>query len=236
MPTIFLSDHAYTYAIQWQARKTMHLQLSAVDTLLIKAPKTISIANIILFMQEKASWIHKKNTLLQKTTDSSSHFNLYDGMPLLFKGDSLFLKLEISCCKPSINLAEKNLAVNLYKSQENQLPILLRQWYIKQATMLLIEKTHFWCNKVGIQVQQITIKDQKTRWGSCSSLGNINYNWRIIMAPEKVIDYLVVHEVSHRLFLNHSKQFWFLVGTYCPDYQIQRIWLKENGHLLFKIL
>ncbi len=81
-------------------------------------------------------------------------------------------------------------------------------------------------NKYGIN--QVFIKGQRTRWGSCSSAGNLNFNWRLAMAPTEVIEYVVIHELCHRQEMNHSKEFWRLVQEKCPDFKNHKAWLKRN--------
>lgn len=83
-------------------------------------------------------------------------------------------------------------------------------------------------------VGKITLKDTNTRWGSCSSLGNINYSWRLIMAPPEVLNYVAAHEVSHLVEMNHSAAYWAVVSSIYPDYQTQRDWLRINGDKLHK--
>jgi len=104
----------------------------------------------------------------------------------------------------------------------------------KYASALLSEKTYKIAKKIDCKVHKITLKDTKSRWGSCSSKNNINYNWRIIFAPEYVIDYLVCHEVSHLKYRDHSSDFWLHVKSLCPDYETGRHWLKIRGKELFK--
>lgn len=84
----------------------------------------------------------------------------------------------------------------------------------------------------GGEYTSITIRDQKTRWGSCSGRGTLSFNWRLILAPPEILDYVVVHELCHLTHMNHSKEFWGLVGKVIPDYKERRKWLKENGHTL----
>ncbi len=84
----------------------------------------------------------------------------------------------------------------------------------------------------GGSYNSISIRDQKTRWGSCSGRGNLSFNWRLILAPPEILDYVVVHELCHLTHMNHSKEFWELVGKVLPDYKDRRKWLKENGHTL----
>ena len=88
--------------------------------------------------------------------------------------------------------------------------------------------------KIGAKIASVSIKDTKSRWGSCSTKGNINYNWRIVLAPLNVIEYLVCHEVCHLIHLNHSADFWKEVEGICPDYKDCRKWLKIKGKDLYK--
>jgi predicted metal-dependent hydrolase len=82
---------------------------------------------------------------------------------------------------------------------------------------------------MGVTYGRITIRNQKTRWGSCSSKGNLNFNCLLMLAPEQVMDYVVVHELSHRIYMNHSAAFWKTVEAYMPEYAQWRKWLKDNG-------
>ena len=85
---------------------------------------------------------------------------------------------------------------------------------------------------IGVTHGAITIRDQKTRWGSCSAKGNLNFNWRLMLAPPRILDYLVVHELCHRKEMNHSKAFWNAVEMVLPDYKELRKWLKQYGTTL----
>lgn len=84
----------------------------------------------------------------------------------------------------------------------------------------------------GGNYTSITVRDQKTRWGSCSSRGTLSFNYRLIFAPTPVLDYVVVHELCHLTHMNHSKAFWNMVERIMPDYQIYKNWLREHGHEL----
>ena len=107
------------------------------------------------------------------------------------------------------------------KEQEKE----LRQ----QARKRLTERTDYYKTILGVDYKRIRIADQKTRWGSCSSTGTISYNWHLVLLPDAILDYVVVHELCHLRQMNHSKDFWKLVEGILPDYQSRRKWLKENG-------
>ncbi len=85
---------------------------------------------------------------------------------------------------------------------------------------------------IGVNYGRITIRAQVTRYGSCSAKGNLNFNCLLMLAPREVLDYVVVHELCHLKEMNHSKKFWDIVGSYCPEYKEHKMWLKENGHKL----
>lgn len=110
----------------------------------------------------------------------------------------------------------------------------LEKWYRKEAAMVFTEKAQEYARILGVHFQDIRIKDQKSRWGSCSSKGNLNFNWHLLMAPEPVCDYVIIHELCHLIHMNHSKDFWKQVEDICPQYRQYKRWLRENGELLYR--
>lgn len=108
----------------------------------------------------------------------------------------------------------------------------LSGWLYKRAEVIIGERLKHYCGIIGANYNRFCIKAQKTRWGSCSSKGNLNFNWRLVMAPLWVLDYVVVHELSHLKHMNHSKEFWNTVSLYIPDYKKAVVWLKDNGGTL----
>ncbi len=108
----------------------------------------------------------------------------------------------------------------------------VRDFLMTQARQIIPLKARSLAGMAGRNVARITVKDTKSRWGSCSSQGNLAFSWRLVLAPETVLDYVVAHEVSHLFQMNHSAAFWRMVGTLCPHWQESRRWLKLNGHSL----
>ncbi len=104
-----------------------------------------------------------------------------------------------------------------------------------QAEEVFPARAVFYAGKMGISYGRITIRRQKTRWGSCSQSGNLNFNCLLMLAPPGVVDYVVVHELCHRIEMNHSPRFWELVGEVYPDYDRWKRWLKENGGRLMRM-
>ncbi|MBI5209059.1 MAG: M48 family metallopeptidase [Elusimicrobia bacterium] len=87
----------------------------------------------------------------------------------------------------------------------------------------------FWSDKIGVRYRRVFIRNQRTRWGSCSRQGNLNFNCRLLGAPPEVLDYVIIHELMHLVEMNHSKRFWSRVADWCPDYRLHKKWLRENG-------
>jgi hypothetical protein len=107
-------------------------------------------------------------------------------------------------------------------------------WLKSQARKTINEKVYSVCSSLNLTYNKVSIKDTVSRWGSCSAKRNLNFNWRLIMAPEEIIHYIVVHETAHLEQMNHSKLFWNLVYNRCPDYKNHRLWLKKNGTILMQ--
>lgn len=163
--------------------------------------------------------------------------NLPNGHPMPFRGKTYTLEITSTLGKPMVKIEEERLMVNFYAPHPKvpvQVPLV--KWYRQRAKEYLTQRAAFWSEKMGKAYNKIFIKDQESRWGSCSSLNNINLNWRIIMAPDEVIDYLIIHELAHLQEMNHSRRFWRLVGQYDPSFKKHVKWLRENGRGLFLIL
>ena len=110
------------------------------------------------------------------------------------------------------------------------------QTLARQAASILPERVKWFSQRIGVSYGRITIRSQHTRWGSCSAQGNLNFNCLLMLCPEEVQDYVVIHELCHRKHMNHSADFWSEVERYCPDYRIHREWLKDNGGALISRL
>lgn len=98
------------------------------------------------------------------------------------------------------------------------------------ARRILTDKSYEYAQVLGVSFQKIRIANQRTRWGSCSSKGTISYNWKLVLMPEEIMDYVVVHELCHLKEMNHSVHFWNLVASVLPDYTVRRAWLKQHGN------
>ena len=123
---------------------------------------------------------------------------------------------------------------HIYLQSKNSDPsVLVTAWLRNKANETLKAKTKEWAEKIGVEYNNIVIKDQRTCWASCSGKKNINYSYRIVKMPLAVQDYLMVHELCHLVHMNHGQEYWQLVAQYCPDYKSHRRWLNENKGAVF---
>jgi len=118
--------------------------------------------------------------------------------------------------------------------REAELGARLRGYLKTRARERLSMASQHYAREIGHEFSRITLRDTRSRWGSCTSDGNLMYSWRLIMAPRTVQEYVAAHEVCHLVEMNHSPAYWRLVGSIFPDYQNQRRWLKSNGAMLHR--
>ena len=108
----------------------------------------------------------------------------------------------------------------------------IERWYRQRARVEIQPRLERACERAGLSYTRLSIRDQRTRWGSCSRSGAVSFNWRLLLAPEAVLDYVIWHEVCHLAVLDHSPRFWALVARYCPDHRQHAAWLRRNAGTL----
>ena len=113
------------------------------------------------------------------------------------------------------------------RQEKREMPEAEKKYYRNLAREVLGARTGYYARKMGVTYGRISIREQKTRWGSCSSVGNLNYNWKLVLLPEELADYVVVHELAHRTEMNHSENFWRIVEMELPDYRQRRRRLRN---------
>ncbi len=126
-------------------------------------------------------------------------------------------------------MEEKRKAESLQQAPDYVKDPALEQAYRRQAKARLEERAAYFASRMGVSYQRISVRAAKTRWGSCSAKGNLNFHWKLILMPPQVLDYVVVHELAHRKEMNHSPAFWAEVEKILPDYRERRKWLKTYG-------
>ena len=157
-----------------------------------------------------------------------------NGEEYFLLGETYFLEIQKNSTEKKISICiseEENKKWILRTASTNKKIIrdALVQWYRYQAKKIIHDRVYFYQPYINEKIGTIRIKEQKTRWGSCSSKGNLNFNWKCVMAPIEMLDYIVVHELCHLKQMNHSKAFWCEVEKVLPDYKKRDLWWKEHG-------
>ena len=242
MPIITVNGQNITYTLRLdKRRKTIQLQLLPTAVVEVVTPGKLTPAELEHIFTAKSKWLRKRLEQLAALAENPVNQQLVSGSQLLYKGAPHTLTILPGSNNVEVVLTPDELQVKIptnyadYKQSATIIEKIVKAWLVDQAGTLFLDKTNHWAKVIGVCPTKITIRDQKTRWGSCSSLGNINYNWRIIMAPPWVADYLVIHELCHMLVPNHSAKFWGQVSRFSPNYRECRKWLTDNGKLLSRL-
>ena len=194
-------------------------------------PQNLSDARVEELIQKRTPWIRQKlrqhlETVIPKPKEYVS------GENFTYLGRNYRLKL-VSGGLREVRLKGGYLELGVSKgTKEKDIRNALVDWYEKHALERLTEKTARYAKIMGVSPNSIVTRDYKSRWGSCSFKGEISYNWRIIIAPHHIVDYVVVHELCHLKHPNHSTAYWKSVKREVSDYEICRQWLKEHGSSL----
>ncbi len=213
-------------------KRTISLQVKN-NKLIIKTPRSASKKSLVDLINRKQHWI-KQRAILNFEEQNLKNRKFIDNDKFYFRGEEYRLSLILGR-KEAVKIEGDLLLVSYVDDKSigrGTIKRLLEDWYLQESTKILKARTEDLAQQMRVQPCGITVKNYNSKWGSCTANKKISYNWRIIMAPDHIIDYLIVHELSHIIEPNHSKNFWYQVGTYCKDFQKKRKWLRENGHKL----
>jgi predicted metal-dependent hydrolase len=208
-------------------RKTLTLIVKPDASLLVRAPLRTSKAVIEEFIEKNRQWI-EKNQAKALANPPRAPRQYVRGEKFLYLGTGYPLEI--------VNGQTERLRLDgtfkLVVSHQRDADSAFERWYREQARQILPARVEFFARQYDFQYKGIRITSARTRWGSCSATGSLSFSWRLILAPLVVVDYVVVHELVHTIFHNHSSLFWRRVGTIMPNYQEHRKWLRENGRQL----
>lgn len=209
-------------------RRTIGIEINQAGSLIVRAPYNASKTEITHLLEYKKSWILSKQRLAFERSREAPPKQFISGEEFLYLGTSYPLEI-VEGDHPLLVLKDRfYLAADV---QEKAL-VVFRNWYRKQATQVIKERTAYLAHRFGFSYSKVRINSAKTRWGSCGPKGSLNFPWRLVMAPLDVIDYIIVHELVHLRVRNHSKDFWSSVAQILPDYKVHRRWIKDHGYRL----
>jgi len=226
------------YNLMKSKRKTISISVDPKGNVIVKAPLRLSDEKVLELVKQKASWIGQKLLLIEEAVGQIQDKEYVNGEIFNYLGKEYVLQLIIDVTKKKLNvyISDDKLVVTVSTNEsiinEDILKIAITKWYKQMAKLVIAERVTYYESLFTEKRGPIIVKEQKKRWGSCSQDGTLRFNWRIIMAPEYIIDYIVVHEMCHLRYMNHANKFWNLVEHILPDYKVRKEWLKKNGSKL----
>lgn len=208
-------------------RRTVALVITRDAALVVRAPFRTPVSQIDSFIARKSSWIRRK--IAEAAARRAQSLRAFtEGERFLYLGVEYPLAL-VDGPGPSVTLDG---ALRVRRSVAPEVRRALVAWYRQEAVTVIRERVELYAAISGLAYGRFTVTDARSRWGSCSAADGVSFSWRLVMAPIDVIDYVVVHELTHIRHKDHSKRFWTAVAAVYPEYEESRAWLKENGHLL----
>ncbi len=216
------------YRLLRSARASIAIQISEDGGVIVRAPHRTPIEQIEGFMRSKQHWIDKHCAQNSARSAQKSQFCLSFGSNLLYKGEHFQITAREG---KTVGFDGKHFYLPPHLNSEQIRRNAVRMYKALAQRDITAKVEHF-SQVMQVKPSSIKINGAKARWGSCSAKGGLNFSWYLIMAQPEVVDYVVVHELAHIKQLNHSAQFWAIVGDVLPDYKQRRAQLIELQHLL----
>lgn len=240
MESIQFGQDMIPYTIKWsERRKTVSISVDA-DGVSVTAPTNTSMEKIKEVVYQKAQWIRTQQVHFNEMIADSHKRSFLSGEKLPYLGRQYRLKV-IKCAdilQPSFQFQQGTFIATVPEqiTEEQHRPILLplyEQWIKQKGEAFIRNRMSRFTIKLKLEPSAIKIKHQQRRWGSCTANGQVLINWRILLAPVSIIDYVLAHELAHLKYMDHSKAFWDTLGMLVADYEERKEWLRINGRTLY---
>jgi len=208
-------------------RRTLALFVDLHGNLIVKAPERLSEAKIFAFVKSKQDWILARQHQIRQ--NSYINRNVVTHNTFLMLGQEL---VPVISQRAKQIMRQDGVLLIPAKYTSEQVLRKIEKWFRTQAELVFNERARYFANRLNMQPSAVAINNNKTRWGSCDTKRQINLNWRAVMLPPNLFDYIVVHEFCHLLEFNHTKNFWTVVETILPDWRTLRKHLKQMNWIL----
>ncbi|HRX22239.1 MAG TPA: SprT family zinc-dependent metalloprotease [Syntrophomonadaceae bacterium] len=219
------------FEVIYSDRRTIAIIISPEGDVKVRVPYRTSPQVIMDLVDRKAEWIIRKLQQMELIKTRADKRDFLDGEPFPYLGRDhpLYIRIDARLSRAKAILEDGLFIIDTPAADTILLKNAMEAWYRDAALKYIRSRIDDYAPILNASPKRITIRQQKTRWGSCSSKGNLSFNWRIVMAPAKIMDYVIVHELCHLIRPDHSREFWSLVGSIIPDYKERRTWLKNNA-------
>ncbi len=225
MPAIEFDGRRVDYDVR-RSRRARWMRAEFSPGLVVVLPERMDASRIEGFLLRHRRW-------LERALRRAARFAEWPSPPLTHGSSVPFLgcplRLDLNLGPERVGRLGDSLIVHVRRRTRAAIRRALRAWYAREAERELGGRARALAARLGLAVRKVSIRDQKRRWGSCSAAGTLSFNWRLLLMPEAVADYLVAHEVAHLAEPNHAPGFWAKVAEACPGWREQERWLKRLG-------
>jgi predicted metal-dependent hydrolase len=225
---------AIPYRIRRSDRARHARILVGGDGVEVVVPRRFPERKVEPFVEQKRPWIERTLRRMAESESALAPASLENGGEVPYLGERLELRVRVEPGRVRPHVARRGdvLHVAVADGGRDALSDALERWYRRRARAEVEPRLRQATRRAGTRFTRLQIRGQRTRWASCSSSGAMSFNWRLLLAPAEVLDYVVEHEVAHLEVQDHSKRFWRLVGSRCPDWRQWEGWLRSHGHAL----
>lgn len=217
------------YTLIRSRRRSIGLQIRKDAALFVRAPFFVPRKMIENFIRDKQTWIEKTRQRILADCRPAPQKDFLQTGKILYRGQEYPLEVSSKSCTPLCFQETHFLISEEYRPHAKKM---FEHWCRARAEEIIPDRVRHYAQKADVSYQSIKINSARTRWGSCSERGTLNFSWRIMMVPPAVMDYVAAHEVAHLVHPNHSRFFWSFVAQLCPEYRAGRKWLKTHGNHL----
>ncbi len=214
----------------YTSRKGFCLRIDDNGDLIVFAPRNATERDIYQIVQNKSQWIIKTRERILQNQKKIKTINFEQGDELLFLGKAYTVVFTTN--NNEVYLDEVNQRIVVPFAEKSTIRNKILRFYRKMAENIFRKLLDKWAERMNVRYSLLRIKDSKTIWGSCGKNGSINLNWRLILLPEDLIEHIIIHELAHIAYRNHSKQFYNFVSLFSKNYKEKDRWLRENSYIL----
>lgn len=223
------------YGIRRSARRTtVAIAVDPVDGVMVTAPVGVAVGKLDQVVKAKAQWIVQHLRLVADGEQAAEPKQFVTGESFAYLGRHYRLRVVPASEVTEARLVQGWLEVGVparlgEADKRDAVHQAIRAWYLEHAQARLKDRVGFWAAAAGVEVAEVRVRDQQKRWASCDDKGVLRFNWRIIQAPMRLVDYVVAHEVVHVVHADHTKAYWGRLGAVMPDYDRRKEELRRLG-------
>jgi len=216
-----------------RSNRARHARIQVdADGVEVVLPHRFPLRKVEPFVQEKRPWIERTLRRMRESEDVFPPARLCDGGEVPYLGERLSLAVRVEPARTRAHVARHGFQLRIALGPGTPLQDTLEAWYRRRARVEVAPRLDAAVARAGRTYSSLQIRGQRTRWASCSTSGAMSFNWRLLLAPAEILDYVVEHEVVHLDVQDHSPRFWRLLASRCAEWREHEAWLRRHGHAL----